>query len=62
MVPHSSQVFCMEPTGITVTKEVEVTYQPSDVQFVHAALVGLVQGEIANPKLAARGGGGWSAR
>lgn len=52
MVPHSSQVFYMEQPRITVTREVTVTYQPSDVQFVHAALVGLVQGEIANPKLA----------
>lgn len=33
--------------GITVTTEVEVTsYEASNVQFVHAALVGLVQGEL----------------
>jgi hypothetical protein len=38
--------------GIKVTREVEVTYQSSDYAFVHAALVGLVQGEIANPSLA----------
>lgn len=52
MVPHSSQIFCMEEPsgGITVTKEVSVTFQPNDVQFVHAALVGLVQGEIAHPR------------
>lgn len=35
--------------GITVTTEVEVTsHQASDVQFVHAALVGLVQGELGH--------------
>lgn len=38
--------------GITVTREVSVTYQPSNAPFVHAALVGLVQGEIGNPHLA----------
>lgn len=54
IVPHDSQIFAMEPTGIMVTHEVSVSYQPSDVQFVHAALVGLVQGEIANPKLVPR--------
>lgn len=42
------------PVGIRVIREVEVTYQPADAPFVHAALVGLIQGEIANPKLAQR--------
>ncbi|KAK5124860.1 hypothetical protein LTR85_001050 [Meristemomyces frigidus] len=42
----------MQAPGIQVTHEVSVTYQPSDQAYVHAALVGLVQGEIANPKLA----------
>lgn len=37
--------------SIQVTREVSVTYQPNDVPFVHAALVGLIQGEIANPRL-----------
>ncbi len=40
------------PQGIQVTREVEVAYQPSDAPFVHAALVGLVMGEILNPRLA----------
>ena len=35
-----------EGVGITVTSEVTVTYSKLDVPFVHAALVGLVQGEI----------------
>lgn len=42
----------LEDPGITVMTEVSVTYQTSDMPFVHAALVGLVQGEIANPRLA----------
>lgn len=33
--------------GITVTHEVSVTYGAQDAPFVHAALVGLVQGEIS---------------
>lgn len=41
-----------EGPGIQVTREVTVTYQPSDQAYVHAALVGLIQGEIANPRLA----------
>jgi hypothetical protein len=40
--------------GITITHEVEVTYEPSNMPFVHAALVGLVHGEITNPKLVRR--------
>ncbi|CAJ2508491.1 Uu.00g135170.m01.CDS01 [Anthostomella pinea] len=40
--------------GITVTTEVSVTFQPTDMPYVHAALVGLVQGEIANPRQAQR--------
>ncbi|CAK4033832.1 Hypothetical predicted protein [Lecanosticta acicola] len=42
------------PTEITVITEVEVSYEPyesGNVPWVHAALIGLVQGEIANPKL-----------
>ncbi len=40
--------------GITVTREVSVTYETYDAPFVHASLVGLAQGEIANPWLARR--------
>ena len=40
--------------GITVTREVQVRYEKADAPFVHAALVGLVQGEMANPRLARR--------
>lgn len=56
IVPQSFEAFNMEHPahGIRVTQEVSVTYQPSDVQFVHAAIVGLVQGEIANPRLVHR--------
>jgi hypothetical protein len=36
--------------GITVTREVEVSYQAHDAPFVHAALVGLRQGEIMKRK------------
>lgn len=39
------------PGGITVTTSVEVSYESRNVPYVHAALVGLVQGEIENPKL-----------
>jgi len=31
--------------GITVTQEVSISYAKEDTPFVHAALVGLVQGE-----------------
>lgn len=34
--------------AITVTREVSVSYSANDKPFVHAALVGLVQGEIAS--------------
>ena len=54
IVPHSSEIFHMDPNAITVTREVSVSYHPNDVQFVHAALVGLIQGEINNPKLVRR--------
>ncbi|GAB7359185.1 hypothetical protein MBLNU230_g5252t1 [Neophaeotheca triangularis] len=40
--------------GITRTMEVSVTYESSNAPFVHAALVGLVQGEIQNPGIARR--------
>jgi len=40
--------------GINVTREVSVTYESSNQPFVHAALVGLIEGEIANPKLVRR--------
>lgn len=36
-----------EGEGITVTQEVEISYESHDAPFVHAALVGLVQGEIS---------------
>lgn len=37
--------------GIHVTREVSITYQPTNIPFVHATLVGLIHGEIANPWL-----------
>lgn len=54
IVPPNSEIFEMDQTGIHVTKEVSVSYHPTEVPFVHAALVGLIQGEIANPKLVHR--------
>lgn len=36
---------------ITVTTEVEISYQSMEKPFVHASIVGLIQGEIANPRL-----------
>lgn len=54
IVPTNSQAFHMadaQPGGITVTKEVQVTVESTEVQFIHAALVGLVQGEMANSKI-----------
>lgn len=32
--------------GINVTREVNISYETSDTPFVHAALVGLIQGMI----------------
>ncbi|RMY92661.1 hypothetical protein D0862_09429 [Hortaea werneckii] len=41
-----------QPSGaIQVTQEISVSYETSDVPHVHAALVGLLQGEINNPRL-----------
>ncbi|KAK5679961.1 hypothetical protein LTS10_007909 [Elasticomyces elasticus] len=40
--------------AINVTREVTVTYENTNQPFVHAALVGLIEGEIANPKLVQR--------
>jgi hypothetical protein len=40
--------------SIQVTREVEVTYERTNAPYVHAALVGLIQGEIMNPKLVKR--------
>ncbi|KAK4958022.1 hypothetical protein LTR10_004447 [Elasticomyces elasticus] len=40
--------------AINVTREVMVTYENTNQPFVHAALVGLIEGEIANPKLVQR--------
>ena len=37
--------------AITVTTEVEVTYEKMEAPFLHAALVGLIQGEMMNPRL-----------
>lgn len=55
IVPYLPDQYEMDhPQGITVTKEVSVTYQPHDTPFIHASLVGLVQGEIANPQLVQR--------
>jgi len=59
IVPHSTHaghVANGQQPGITVTREVAVTVETTDVQFVHAALVGLVQGELANPQMLARRG------
>ena len=54
-MPHQMQRYEMDsPYGIHVTTEVSVTYEPSNAPFVHAALVGLIQGEIANPRLVQR--------
>ncbi|KXS99635.1 hypothetical protein AC578_9906 [Pseudocercospora eumusae] len=47
--PHQAP---LPSPGITVTTEVEVTYQRMDAPHVHAALVGLIQGERENPRLA----------
>ena len=55
IVPHLPNQYEMDHSqGITVTREVSVTYQTYDAPFVHASLVGLVQGEIANPQLVRR--------
>lgn len=40
--------------GITVTREVAVSSEPLDAPLLHAALVGLWQGETANPRLVQR--------
>ncbi|KAK5110019.1 hypothetical protein LTR62_006386 [Meristemomyces frigidus] len=40
--------------GIMVQQEVTITYESHDLPYVHAALVGLVQGEISNPSLVKR--------
>lgn len=39
---------------IQVDTEVEITYQMLEAPYVHAALVGLIQGEILNPQLVQR--------
>jgi len=44
--PQASQYpIPMEESGIHVTHEVSVSYEPSNMPFVHAALVGLVSSE-----------------
>ena len=48
IVPHLPEYEMEETHGITVVREVSVTYQPMNAPFVHAALVGLVEGEIAD--------------
>ncbi|KAH9827507.1 hypothetical protein Tdes44962_MAKER09686 [Teratosphaeria destructans] len=52
--PTSTPLGGSSYAAIHVTQEVEITYEPSNLPFVHAALVGLVQGEILNPKLVKR--------
>ncbi|KAF2772411.1 hypothetical protein EJ03DRAFT_203606 [Teratosphaeria nubilosa] len=52
--PTSTPIGGSSDAAIHITQEVEVTYEPSNLPFVHAALVGLVQGEIQNPKLVKR--------
>ena len=54
MPQHHIPLHDLEPSGIMVTSEVSITYESSDSPYVHAALVGLVQGEIANPGLVQR--------
>lgn len=55
IVPYSREQYEMDvPHGITVTTEVSVTYEAKDAPFVHASLVGLVDGEVANPRLIKR--------
>jgi len=51
--PSTESIQMQQPSGaIQVTQEVSVSYETSDVPHVHAALVGLLQGEINNPRLA----------
>jgi hypothetical protein len=47
IVPRLPEYEMEDTHGITVVREVSVTYQPMNAPFVHAALVGLVEGEIA---------------
>lgn len=51
-IVHYDDTSGVDSAGITVTREVQVSYENKDAPHVHAALVGLVQGEIANPRLA----------
>ena len=49
------QMQCMSGMGIVVTTEVEVTtIEVDNAPHVHAALVGLLEGGIANPQLVQR--------
>ena len=50
IVPRVLEYEMEDTHGITVVREVSVTYQPINAPFVHAALVGLVEGEIADPR------------
>lgn len=42
---------CPGSPGVLVTTEVQISYESLDIPHVHAALVGLIQGERANPAL-----------
>ncbi|KAF2172908.1 hypothetical protein M409DRAFT_16863 [Zasmidium cellare ATCC 36951] len=51
-IVHYDDTAGVDSAGIVVTREVQVSYETKDAPNVHAALVGLLQGEIANPRLA----------
>lgn len=50
-IVHYDDTAGVDSAGIVVTREVQVSYETKDAPNVHAALVGLLQGEIANPRL-----------
>lgn len=54
MIERPADLYSLETLGIHVTTEVSVTFQSNDLPHVHAALVGLIQGEIINPRLVQR--------
>lgn len=51
-IVHYDDTAGVDSQGIVVTREVQVSYENKDPAVVHAALVGLLQGEVANPRLA----------
>jgi len=55
IMPTSSRVNTLPPMGsISRTVEVQVSYESANAPVVHAALVGLLQGEMMNPELVRR--------